>query len=200
MEPSHALSDAILTLSGAFVFFKYIRPLPQLPRVLWSGFILAVTAAAFFGTLRFLGLSPARAVSEIFQHFASTAGAICLVLVTYTGVLQQGLPRVWLLCLLGLGLLLFLGTEISQNGAIAIPQTTAMLAIPVVLMMGIWRWIKGQKPGSGGLILGVLLLVAATFSKGIAAQLGWDAIDLYHYLLAASVFCLGWQCSGGNGA
>lgn len=189
MELSHAISDAVLTLTGVFVFFKYIKPLASRPRLLWSAFILSVTTAAFFGTIRFLGYPQARSVSEIFQHLAGTAGAICLVLATYMGATQRKVSNSYFWGALLAGVVLFLWAEIGQNAAIV--QYTSFIAIPLVVLMGIWGWAKGRRTSSGWLILGVLFLVVATFSKAIAVRAQLDAVDCYHYLLAISVFCFG---------
>ena len=75
MEISHAISDSVLTLTGIFVFFQYLRKLEFNTGLLWEAFVLSIMAAAFFGVIRFLGYAPAKTVSEFFQHLAGTAGA-----------------------------------------------------------------------------------------------------------------------------
>jgi hypothetical protein len=189
MELSHAISDSVLTLTGLFVFFKYVKPLNPPTVWLWSAFILAITAAALFGAIRFWGYTPARAVSEIFQHFAGTVGAICLALAAYLLVTRKQLAPNYIFGAMGLGLLLFIVVQISGNNSIV--QKTSLIAIPVVLLISLWGFIKGKKAESAWLILGVTALIMATFNKPIAANFNLDAVDVYHYLVVISVLCLG---------
>ena len=189
MQLSHAISDSVLTLTGLFVFFNYLKKLNPTSRWLWSSFILAITAAAFFGAIRFWGYPPARAISEIFQHFAGTVGAIGLALASYLLVMRKEIAQNYIFGAMGLGLLLFIWVQISGNNSLV--QKTSLIAIPVVLLIGIWGLIKRKKAESTWLILGVVLLIAATLNKTIAANFNLDAVDVYHYLVAISVLCLG---------
>lgn len=189
MELSHAISDSVLTLSGLFVFFSYLKKLNPTTRWLWSVFILAITAAAFLGAIRFWGYPPSKAVSEVFQHFAGTAGAICLILASYRLVTRKNIAQNYIFGAIGIGLIVFLWVQISGN--ISLVRKTSMIAIPLVLVIGIWGFIKGKRPESVWLILGVVLLVLATFNKAIAANFALDSVDVYHYLLAISILCLG---------
>ena len=189
MELSHAISDSTLTLAGLFVFFNYLKKLNSTTRWLWNAFILSITAAAFFGAIRFWGYPPSKAVSEVFQHFAGTTGAICLILASYGLVTRKNIAQNYILGAIGIGLIVFLWVQISDN--ISLVQKTSMIAIPLVLGAGIWGFIKGKRPESVWLILGVVLLILATFNKAIAANFALDSIDVYHYLLTISILCLG---------
>ena len=133
MELSHALTDALLTLAGIFVFFKYLKPLAPIERLLWSAFILSVTAASFFGVIRFSGYAPARSVSETFQHIASTLGAICLVLICYQKISKKRLSTTYLYGFVAAGIVLFLYIELFQKPALA--QFSSMVAIPLMLAL-----------------------------------------------------------------
>ena len=93
MELSHAISDAVLTLVGVFVFFQYLRKLELATCLLWEAFILSVTVAAFFGIIRFLGYSQAIVISEFFQRLAGTVGAFCLVLVSFLSVMRKPVEK-----------------------------------------------------------------------------------------------------------
>jgi hypothetical protein len=177
MEFSHALTDALLTLSGIFVFFNYLKPLAPRERLLWSAFIVSVTAASFFGVIRFLGYAPARSVSETFQHLASTLGAICLVLVCYLKISKTKLSTTYLYI------------ELFQKPALA--QFSSMVAIPLVLALGIWGLIKSKKVYCLWLIMAVFLLILANFNKAVAPLIHVNNIDLYHCVLAVSILCFG---------
>ncbi len=189
MEISHAISDSVLTLAGLFVFLRYLKGLPSTPRMLWSAFILSITAASFCGAIRFWGYPPAHTLSEIFQHFAGTVGAICLVIASYALITPKAIARNYALGVMGIGFALFLAVQISQHWATV--QTTSMIAIPLVLAIGIWGLIRGKTPESSWLIVGVIAIVMATFNKSIAAKFSLDAVDTYHYLLTISVLGFG---------
>lgn len=189
MELSHALSDAVLTLAGIFVFLKYLKPLAPAKRLLWSMFILSISSASFLGVFRFLGYPQSGAVSEIFQHLAATLGAIGLVLVNYLNLNNKEINKKQLLPMVVLSIFVFLGIELSQQKGII--QWASMIAMPMVLMIGILGLIKGQKKRSIWLILAVFVLIMATFNNRIAVQIHLNDIDTYHYLLAISVLCFG---------
>ncbi len=189
MELSHALSDALLTLAGIFVFFNYLKPLAPRERLLWSAFIVSVTAASFFGVIRFLGYAPARSVSETFQHIASTLGAICLVLVCYLKISKTKLATTYLYSFLTVGMMLFIYIELLQKPALA--QLSSMVAIPLVLALGIWGLLKSKKVFCLWLIMAVFLLILANLNKAIAPLIHVNNIDLYHCVLAVSILCFG---------
>jgi len=189
MEFSHALTDALLTLAGIFVFFKYLKPLAPIERLLWSAFIVSVTAASFFGVIRFLGYAPARSVSETFQHLASTLGAICLVLVCYLKISKKRLNTTYLYSFVAAGVVLFLYIELFQKPALA--QFSSMVAIPLVLALGIWGLFKDKKAYSMWLTMAVVLLILANFNKAIAPLIHVNNIDMYHCVLALSILSFG---------
>ena len=189
MELSYALTDSLLTLAGIFVFFNYLNPLAPRDRLLWSAFILSVTAASFFGIIRFSGYAPAQSVSETFQHLASTLGAICLVLVCYQKISKKRLSTTYLYSFVAAGIVLFLYIELFQKPALA--QFSSMVAIPLVLVLGIWGLFKDKKAFSMWLILAVILLILANFNKAIAPLIHVNNIDLYHCVLALSILSFG---------
>jgi len=189
MEFSHALTDALLTLAGIFVFFKYLKPLAPIERLLWSAFIVSVTAASFFGVIRFLGYAPARSISETFQHLASTLGAICLVLVCYLKISKTKLSTTYQYSFVAVGMVLFIYIELLQKPALA--QFSSMVAIPLVLALGIWGLIKSKKVYCLWLIMAVFLLILANFNKAVAPLIHVNNIDLYHCVLAVSILCFG---------
>ena len=189
MELSHALTDVLLTLAGTFVFFNYLKPLAPRERLLLSAFILSVTAASFFGVIRFLGYAPARTFSETFQHIASTLGAICLVLVCYLKISKTKLATTYLYSFVAVGMVLFLYIELLQKPALA--QFSSMVAIPLVLALGIWGLIKGKKEFILWLIMAVVLIIIANFNRAIAPLMQVNNLDMYHCVLAVSILCFG---------
>ena len=189
MELSYALTDVLLTLAGTFVFFNYLKPLAPRDRLLWSAFILSVTAASFFGIIRFSGYAPAQSVSETFQHLASTLGAICLVLVCYLKISKTKLGTRYLYSFVAVGIVLFLYIKLLQKPALA--QFSSMIAIPLVLALGIWGLIKGKKEFSLWLIIAVVLIITANFNRAIAPLMQVNNLDMYHCVLALSILCFG---------
>jgi hypothetical protein len=189
MELSHALTDVLLTLAGTFVFFNYLKPLAPRERLLWSAFILSVTAASCFGVIRFLGYAPARIFSETFQHIASTLGAICLVLVCYLKISKTKLTTTYLYSFVAVGIVLFLYIELLQKPALA--QFSSMVAIPLVLALGIWGLIKSKKVYCLWLIMAVVLIIIANFNRAIAPLMQVNNLDMYHCVLAVSILCFG---------
>lgn len=189
MELSHAISDAVLTLAGVFVFFQYLRKLELATCLLWEAFILSVTVAAFFGVIRFLGYSQAIVVSVFFQHLASTVGAFCLVLVSFLLVARKPVEKNIAYIVVALGFMVFAFVQFTGNQQVL--QYVSMIAIPLVLLIGIFGLFKGQSAIGQWLILGVIALVFATYNKTFMPNSIFDTTDIYHYLVAISLLCFG---------
>ena len=149
MEITHAISDSVLTLTGIYVFYQYLRKLEFNTCLLWQTFVLSITAAAFFGVIRFLGYAPAKTVSEFFQHLAGTAGAFCLVYASFLSVQRKMTSRNTTYILLILGFITFGIVQLTDN--LKVLQIVSMVAIPLVLVIGILDLSKVVRP----LVLGL---------------------------------------------
>jgi hypothetical protein len=189
MELSHAIYDGVLTLVGIFVFFQYLRKLELSTCLLWEAFILSVTAAAFFGVIRFLGYAPARSISEFFQTLAGTVGAFCLVFVSFLLVMRKPVEKNIAYIVVALGFIVFATVLITGN--LQLMQYVSMIAIPLVLLLGVFALFKGQSAVGSWLILGVIALVFATYSKSFMPNSILDPTDIYHYLVAICLLCFG---------
>lgn len=190
MEISHAISDIVLALIGVFVFFRYLFKLDLVACLLWEAFVLSVTVAAAFGALRFLGASSyAFIVSEFFQHLAGTVGAFSLVFVTLFLVLKKPVPVTFAYIVVSLGFVAFAIVRLTEN--MHILNAILTIAVPLVLLLGIWALIKGERSIGAWLILAVVALVMVTYNKSFMPNTIIDNIDVYHYLLAISLFCFG---------
>jgi hypothetical protein len=189
MEITHAISDSVLTLTGIYVFYQYLRKLEFNTCLPWQTFVLSITAAAFFGVIRFLGYAPAKTVSEFFQHLAGTAGAFCLVYASFLSVQRKMTSRNTTYILLILGFITFGIVQLTDN--LKVLQIVSMVAIPLVLVIGIFGLIKGRSAIGSWLILGVLALILATYNKSFIPNSILDSTDIYHYLVAISLFCFG---------
>jgi hypothetical protein len=189
MELSHAISDTVLTLVGIFVFLQYLRKINFEICLLWEAFILSITAASFFGVIRFLGFTQARLISEFFQHLAGTAGALCLIFVSYLLIMSKSVNKNTVYIVLSLGFSLFIYVTFTDN--LSVLQYVSMIAIPLVLIIGIVGLFKGKVAEGSWLIFSVLALVLATYNKNFMPNTILDPIDIYHYLVAISVFCFG---------
>jgi hypothetical protein len=189
MEITHAISDAVLTFTGIYVFYQYLRKLEFNSCLLWQTFVLSITAAAFFGVIRFLGYAPAKTVSEFFQHLAGTAGAFCLVYASFLSVQRKMASRNVTYIVLAIGFVSFGIVQLTDN--LKVLQLVSLLAIPLVLFIGIFGLIKGRSGVGSLLILGVLALILATYNKSFIPNSILDPTDVYHYLVAISLFCFG---------
>jgi hypothetical protein len=189
MEISHAISDGVLTLVGIFVFFQYLRKLELATCLLWEAFVFSVTAAAFFGVIRFLGYHQAIIASEFFQHLAGTVGAFCLVLVSFLLITRRTVEKNIAYIVVALGFLVFAFVQFTGNQQVL--QYVSMIAIPLVLLIGIFGLFKGQSAVGSWLILGVIALVLATYNKSVMPNSILDPIDVYHYLVAVCLLCFG---------
>lgn len=189
MELSHAVSDAILTLTGFFVFFRYIFKLDLAACLLWEAFILSVTVAAMFGVARFMGVTEATMVSEFFQHLAGTVGALCLVFVSFFLVLRKPVPIKFAYVVGLLGFLAFAAVRIYDR--IEVLNAIQTVAIPLVLLIGVWGLFRKERAIGVWLVLAVIAVVMGTYNKRFMANTFIDSIDLYHYLLAISLLCFG---------
>lgn len=189
MELSHVISDAVLTAVGLFVFFVYLRKLDLATCILWEAFILSVTAAAFFGVIRFAGFKQAMVISELFQQITASTGAVCLVFAAFSQISQRPVSLKTSYIMLAVGIALFAYIRFSGNTQIL--QYISMICIPAVLIIGIWGLFTNQKGEGSWLILGVVGLVFATYNKHLMPNTILDSIDVYHYLVAIALYCFG---------
>lgn len=188
MELSHVISDAVLTAAGVFVFLKFLLKLDLIPSILWESFILSITAAAFFGTLRFAGFSQAFDASVFFQHLAATAGAVGLVAASFSLVFDKTINKNTGIALIAIGFVLFMLVE--GVGYVQLVQHIPLFAIPIVLVLGIIAFLRNKPKAGLGLVLGVVFIALATFKDRILPA-NIDPTDAYHYLVAISLLCFG---------
>ncbi len=193
MEISHAISDAVLTAVGVFVYFRFLRSLPPLEGYLWKSFILAVTAAAFFGCIRFLGVTEGKVISEVFQHFAGSAGAFCLILAAYSSIFNKINQQKLVLLAILIGFLCFLTIQFTDN--LKLLSLISTIAIPIILIISITGLFKGNQKVALYVLLAMLSLIFATFNQNIIRLAQIDAIDIYHYLMAVALLLLGFATS-----
>jgi hypothetical protein len=190
MELSHAISDAVLALTGFFVFFRYLYKLELVVCLLWEAFVLSVTLAALFGVFRFLGFSPyPLLISEFFQHLAGTVGAFSLVFVSFFLVLKKPVPESFAYLIVASGFIAFAVVRLTDN--LQLLNGILTVCVPLVLLIGVWGLIKGERSIGAWLILAIVALVMGTYNKSFMANSIIDNIDVYHYLLALSLFCFG---------
>lgn len=192
MQTSHVISDAVLSLVGFFVFFRYLLKLETTTTILWESFILSVATAAGLGALRFAGVDNVGEISIFFQKIAATVGAISIVIAAYSLVSGKSIGRGMMYGILILGFLLFATTEYFELTQIR--DKIAMIGLPIVALIGIWAFTKGKTKVGFLLIGGVLFAALAVFSTKFIENAS-DSIDAYHYLLALSVLCFGMAAS-----
>jgi hypothetical protein len=189
MELSHAISDSVLALTGFFVFFKYLRPLEMPTTLLWEAFVLSVAVAALFGAIGFAGYLPAKSASMFFQVLAGSAGALALVSVVFMQVMNKKIDPKMAYVIVGLGMILF--TFIFSINQQDVLKMVSNIAIPLVFLLGVFAFFKGQTTTGTWAIAAVIALVLATFNQKILANAIIDKTDLYHIFLIMAIFALG---------
>jgi hypothetical protein len=192
MELSHVISDGILTIVGFFVFFRFISNLELVETLLWESFILSVTVAAMFGTMRYAGVERADNLSLFFQHLASTVGAIGLLAASWYGAFGKSPSKTTAYIIVAIGFLLFAASE--AFGITQIIQYAPLVCIPLAALAGIIAIFRGNARFGLFLLLGIVFLALAVFRDSLIASQN-DAIDAYHYLLAVALLCFGMAAS-----
>lgn len=188
METSHVISDGILTLVGFFVFFRFLSNLELVETLLWESFILSVTVAALFGTMRYAGVERADNLSLFFQHLAATVGALGLLAITWFRALGLSPSKVLGYVIVGLGFALFAVSEAFNVTQII--QFAPVICVPLVGLAGIVGVVRGKSRFGIFTILGVVFVALAVFRDSLISSQN-DAIDAYHYLLAVALVCFG---------
>ncbi len=188
MQISHVISDGVLTLTGLFVFFRYLLKLNLTHTVLWESFVLSVTAAAFFGTLRFWGLPTTVNASVFFQHLAVTAGAVGLIAASWALITGVILDKIFCYVLLATGFLFFAVAEGFSFSPIL--EFVPIVAMLMVGLAGIYGLVKKKTIPGLWLLAGVIFMGISSFIH-IPVKNTALATDLYHYLVAAGLLCFG---------
>lgn len=195
MELSHVISDGVLTLVGFFVFFRFISSLELTETLLWESFILSVTVAALFGTMKYAGVERADSLSLFFQHLASTVGAVGLLAAAWFGAFGKSPSKTVAYIIVGIGFVLFALSEAFNFTQII--QYAPMVCIPLAAVAGVIAIIRGKARFGLFLLLGIVFLALAVFRDSLISSQN-DAIDAYHYLLAVALVCLGMAASAAH--
>lgn len=185
MQLSHVISDLVLASAGLYAFAGYFARLGMRLALLWGVFLIPVSLAAFFGALRFANVHESMVdISNVFQVIATTLGSCGLMLGAY-GIVAKDQLQDWSIAMfLGIGLmLLVMALRLDVRSVRTLMPMVAMLSVAGCGMAGLWM----RKTGLGiFLLLGVALSALAVLATG---RLSSDSlkIDVYHYLLAASL-------------
>ncbi|UBM57364.1 hypothetical protein LAG90_11095 [Marinilongibacter aquaticus] len=192
MELSHVVSDGILFLMGLYVFFQYLSKFELWQMILWEAFILSVSAAALCGALGFAGIDLARNASDFFAVLASTVGVLSLVFLSWRIALGR-IPHivdVWIV--LAIGFIVFAFQEYS--GGFMPSKYLPLFGMPVIFIAGLVAMFQKKLAFGLWLDIAVCLAALATFRNSFIANSN-DALDSYHYLMAASLLCFGLSAS-----
>lgn len=188
MEWSHFISDAVLMLVGVFVFFRYLSGLDLDETLLWESFVLSVTAAAIFGALRYAGVNNADYFSSFFQTLAATAGAVGLVTIAWLMALGIYPNNTITYVVLTIGFALFATAEAFNIKEIV--QFTPLICIPLVAVAALVAMFNGKVRYGSFLLAAVVFIALAMFRDSFVSNTS-DAIDVYHYLMAIALLCVG---------
>ena len=112
-----------------------------------------------------------------------------MVYSSFLSVQQKTASRNITYFVLVLGFIVFGIVQLTDN--LKLLQIVSIIAIPLVLFIGIFGLIKDRSAVGSWLILGVLALILATFNKNFLTNSILDPTDVYHYLVAISLFCFG---------
>lgn len=187
MQISHVISDLILAAAGATAFLVYYSRLGLHLAVLWGAFLVPVSLAAFFGALRFAGVHESMVnISSFFQVMATTLGSSGLILGGY-GLISKDRLQNWSVIVFMLGGMMLWGM------AAVLEVSSVRNLLPMIAMLSLALYglvaLGGSRKGTGAsLLLGVLLSAIAVWSIGSLSN-HTLRIDVYHYLLAASLVC-----------
>lgn len=188
MEVSHVISDSILCLTAFFVFFRFLSRLELIETLLWESFVLSVAVAALFGTMRYAGVERADYLSIFFQHLAVTVGGMGLVTCTWAIALNKRPNKNFVYAVIGFGFALFAVSEAFNFSEIT--RFMPLVSMPLVAIAALWALLKGKTAFGVLVLLAIGLLALAVFREKFIPNQN-DAIDAYHYLLAAAIVLLG---------
>lgn len=188
MQTSHLISDAILALTGFFVFFNYLRKLDFNDTFLWESFVLSVAVAAVFGAIGYAGFTDFGWIGVFFQNVATIVGALSLVAASWYLVNNQAISKNIAFGVIGLGIVLLI-LKLTLNIAI-ISTITSVGCMVAITLIAIYGTIKGNKTAGIWLLAAVIFAALANFRGSFIADQNL-AIDAYHYLLAVSLLCFG---------
>ncbi len=188
MQTSHLISDAILAITGFFVFFKYLQKLDFYETLLWESFVLSVAVAAVIGAIGFTGFTEFGWVGVFFQNVATIVGAISLVAASWYIVNNQAIGKNICYGVIALGIVLLI-LKLTLKVAIISTFTSVgcMLAIALIAVYGI---LKGNKTAGLWLLAAVAFAALANFRDKFIVDQDLTT-DAYHYLLAFSLLCFG---------
>lgn len=195
MQTSHLISDAILALTGFFVFFNYLRKLDFNDTLLWESFVLSVAVAAVFGAIGYAGFTELGWIGVFFQNVATIVGALSLVAASWYLVNNQTISKNIAIGVIGIGIvLLILKLTLKVAVISTITSIGCMLAIALIAIFGI---LKANKSAGLWLLAAVAFAALANFRGSFIADQNL-ATDAYHYLLAISLLCFGLAASQKN--
>lgn len=188
MQLSHFISDGILAATGLFVFFRYLVKLNFWETLLWESFVLSVAIAAAFGALGYAGITDFGWVGVFFQNLATIVGVLCMVVGAWHLVNNKTVRQQNAIFIMALGFVLLV-LKLALNIA-PITTFTSIGGIALLIIISIYGLIKGNKKAAAWILAAVIFAALANFRDKFIAD-ATLAIDVYHYLLAASLLCFG---------
>ncbi|MBX3420544.1 MAG: hypothetical protein KF752_03205 [Pirellulaceae bacterium] len=189
MQLSHVISDLVLAASGAYSFVRYFPRLGVQMATLWGVFLVPVALAALFGALRFAGVHENMVdISNRLQQVVATLGSCGLMLGSY-GLISRGPPQkvtVYAFLVAGLVMLALVVTGVADS----LRGSMQLVAMVSVLACGLAACVMGKQAIGAFLLAALVLSAAAVWSGGYLSSPALR-IDVFHYLLAASLICFG---------
>ncbi|RDB06659.1 DUF6962 family protein [Runella aurantiaca] len=186
IQLSNAFSDAVVATVCIVVFFKFFAYVPFHNRLLWGVFLVTVSLAAGAGVFRYLGFHQLTDTHRSLSTLAGSAGLASVVVAIWGLVMRQTISRPTVIVTLSFGLILFIFLLYPAFQVFSsVVQAFTMLVVMLIAVFGLMQ--KYQK--AIWIVIGVMILGIAT--KVATQHLPFSPIDVYHYALAAMVFCFG---------
>lgn len=188
MQFSHIISDGLLAATGLFVFFRYLSKLNFWETLLWESFVLSVAIAAAFGLLGYSGITDFGWIGVFFQNLATIVGVLGLVVGAWHLVNNKTVNQQNAIFTMALGFVLLISKLALKIAPIS--MVTSIGGIGVILLIAIYGIFNGNKKASIWLLVAVIFAALANFKDQFIVDASL-AVDVYHYLLAASLLCFG---------
>ncbi|WP_229253709.1 hypothetical protein [Dyadobacter sp. NIV53] len=182
----HIFSNLILSLTGAFIFYKYYNLQPLTNRLLWGFFLLPISVNALVELFVFAGLDISDNLQNIIRDSERTLGAVCLVSASWCVIMRYEAKNLMLFSTISLGLLLlFCITWYHVQFMGLIIQPFCIIVTLLISCLGL-----GNKQKSAlWVIVSMTLLALSTKSHRI--PLPMDPIDINRYMTVLAVICFG---------
>jgi len=182
----HVFSNLILSLTGAFIFYKYYRLQPFTNRIIWGIFLLTIILNALLEVLIFAGLQNMENIHDLSLACERTLGSVCLVSASWCVVMRYRAKKELLIYTVGFGLVLFYCItwyRVQFLGLII--QPFCFIVALLISCLG----LANKQKSAFWVILSLTLLALSTKSQHFTIPM--HPIDINRYMTVLAVICFG---------